>query len=68
MAFGPLVANHFGARFAQIAWSGAGLMTPAKSGNGAVGPTILELYNRTVPTDASAKWDFSSFVPEVGLM
>jgi hypothetical protein len=61
LAFGPLVANNFGARFAQIAWSGAGITTPGGMG----GPTIPQLYNRTLPTNASSQWDFSSFVPEV---
>ncbi len=26
LAVGPLVANHFGARFALLAWSGAGIL------------------------------------------
>lgn len=64
LAFGPLVANHFGARFAQIAWSGAGMVKRPQSGS-AFAPTIPELYNRTIPSDPSKKWDFSKFVPEV---
>ena len=64
LAFGPLVANHFGARFAHIAWAGAGVL-PSSTNKGT--PTIPQLYNRTFPRDASSTWDFASFVPQVQL-
>ncbi|BDA49842.1 probable acetylxylan esterase / glucomannan deacetylase [Coccomyxa sp. Obi] len=62
LAFGPLAANHFGARFSQIAWAGAGVW-PWNSGKGT--PTIPQLYNRTFPLEAASTWDFASFVPQV---
>ncbi|CAL8464289.1 g3824 [Coccomyxa elongata] len=62
LAFGPLVANHFGARFAHIAWAGAGIL---QGNNGKGTPTIPQLYNRTFPREAGSTWDFASFVPQV---
>ena len=62
MAFGPLAANHFGARFAQISWAGAGLL-PGNNGKGT--PSIPQLYNRTLPREAASTWNHASFVPQV---
>ena len=53
LAVGALVATHFGARYAQIAWSGAGILVPGggrvAGGAGARNPTIPELYARAAP-------------------
>ena len=72
VAAGALAASHFGARWAQIAWSGAGILTPggarvgAKTGD-ATPPTIPQLYARTLPSDPSSQWSHASFVPQVGV-
>ena len=69
LAVGALVATHFGARYAQIAWSGAGILVPGggrvAGGAGARNPTIPELYARAAPSDPTATWAPSSFVPQV---
>ena len=62
LAFGPLAANHFGARFAHIAWAGAGIL-PTNANKGT--PSIPQLYNRTLPRDPSSDWDHATFVPQV---
>ncbi|EIE18637.1 hypothetical protein COCSUDRAFT_45133 [Coccomyxa subellipsoidea C-169] len=62
LAFGPLAANHFGARFAHIAWAGAGIL-PTNANKGT--PSIPQLYNRTLPRDPSSNWDHATFVPQV---
>ena len=70
MAVGALVATHYGARYAQIAWSGAGILVPGAGRTagsaGSRNPTIPELYGRASPSDATATWAPSSFVPQVG--
>lgn len=63
VAFGPLTANHFGARFAHIAWAGAGIF-PTTSGNGRGTPSIPQLYNRTLPRDPTPAWNAANFVPQ----
>ena len=62
LAFGPLAANHFGARFAQISWAGAGIL-PGNNGKGT--PSIPQLYNRTLPRESASTWNHASFVPQV---
>ncbi|CAK0784600.1 hypothetical protein CVIRNUC_007804 [Coccomyxa viridis] len=77
LAYGPLVANHYGASFSLLAWSGAGILRKGnliyKGGGGEdllikAPPTIPELYLRTVASDPSSTFDQASFVPQVILL
>nr|MDA3853137.1 SGNH/GDSL hydrolase family protein [Bacteroidales bacterium] len=57
--YAAMTARHFEAQYHCIAKSGIGVLVSWF-------PMIMsEMYDRTDPTDASSKWDFSRYTPDV---
>lgn len=56
LAYGAVAAREVGADYVCIAWSGKTLW-PNNS--------ILDYYDRVLPDEKSAKWDFSTWTPDV---
>lgn len=61
MAWGPQVARSFSADWRLICWSGKGVYRNADNTSTDLMPDV---YGRSVATDASSKYDLSSWVPQ----
>lgn len=59
LAYGAITARHFNAQYHCIAMSGIGLSI------GYTNIIMPELYDRINPDDASRKWDFTRYVPDI---
>jgi lysophospholipase L1-like esterase len=55
LTYGAVAARAFGAGYTCVAWSGK-KMWPDN--------TIPEIYDRTLPTDASSRWDYSNDISD----
>jgi lysophospholipase L1-like esterase len=62
IAYGPVTARALGADVHVIAWSGKGLY---RNLDGSMTETMPILWQRTIPTDASSRWDPSRWIPNV---
>ncbi len=59
LSYAALTARHFNAAYSCIGKSGIGITVSWF-------PMVMpEMYDRLDPTDASSKWDFSAFTPDV---
>jgi hypothetical protein len=59
VSYAALTARHFDAQYSCIAKSGIGVMVSWF-------PLIMpEMYDRLAPTDATSKWNFSNYTPDV---
>jgi hypothetical protein len=59
MAYGAIAARAVDAQYVCIAWSGR-TMWPDN--------TLPEIYDRTLPSDPTSKWNFADFQPEAVLI
>lgn len=59
LAYGAVAARSLGAEYTCVAWSGK-KMWPDN--------TLPELYDRTLPTDPTSKWDYSRWTPDVAVI
>lgn len=59
MTYGAITARELGAEYHCIAWSGR-KMWPDN--------TIPSIYDLTLPTDTTSKWDFAQYQPDVVLI
>lgn len=58
-SYGAITARHFDAQYHCISKSGIGILVSWF-------PLIMpEMYDRTDPNDATSKWDFSKYTPDV---
>jgi lysophospholipase L1-like esterase len=62
LAWGAVAARQTGAEHRAIAWSGKGLY---RNNDGTTDELMPVLYQRTIPTEATSQWNFSSWTPEV---
>ena len=65
LTYGAITAREVGAELYTEAWSGIGLI---RNYDGTTQGTMLERYPRILPEQASSRWDFSSFTPDVLLI
>jgi lysophospholipase L1-like esterase len=62
IGYGPLAARALGAEIHVVAWSGKGLY---RNLGGDTSDTMPILWQRTIPTNSSSKWDPSQWIPDV---
>jgi lysophospholipase L1-like esterase len=62
IAYGALTAKALGAAHVAIAWSGKGMY---RNFGGDMTDTMPTLWTRTLATQASSAWGFTSFIPDV---
>jgi lysophospholipase L1-like esterase len=59
LTYGAIAARAVKAAYVGIAWSGKKMWPDS---------TIAEIYDRTLPSDASSTWDFSKAIPDAVLI
>lgn len=64
-AFGSLTADALNADYLAVAYSGRGVY---RNWQGFVGPTVPELYGRSLPDDPESSWDPSQTTPDAILI
>lgn len=61
IAYGPLTARSLNADIHVVAWSGKGMY---RNLDGTTAETMPILWQRTIPTDKTSRWDPSRWVPD----
>jgi hypothetical protein len=61
LAYGPLTARSLGADIHVVAWSGKGMY---RNLDGTTTETVPVLWERTIPTDKTSRWDPSQWVAD----
>lgn len=64
ITYAALTARALGAEVSTVAWSGKGVVCNYGDAADSCQNPLPTYYDRTLPDEASSKWDFSRFVPD----
>lgn len=65
LTYAAIAARQLGAELHTIAWSGIGIY---RNNDGSTDETMVDLYERAIPTDQGSGWDFARWIPHVVLI